>query len=112
MKKGNKEKGISLYLVVVILTVLTAVLLSLISISVSQIKVVWTIGDSIKSFYAADTGVEQGLYRARKNSDYSAFSGSVGKSSYRVTITNNQSSITIKSVGSYNGIKRAIQTNY
>lgn len=111
-KKTTKEKGVSLYLAIVILSVLTAVLLALVSISVSQIKVIWTLSDSIKAFYAADTGIEQALYQVRKEGNYNNFLGKNGDSSYQVFITSDANGVSIKSIGNYNGTKRAIETNY
>ncbi len=62
----SKERGIALYLALVILAGITAALLALIVLALSQIRIVWTIGDSVIAFYAADTGMERVLYKIYK----------------------------------------------
>ncbi len=105
------EKGVSLYITIVILSVLTASLLALVGISVSQIKIIQTVGDSVIAFYAADTGIEHCLKRIRKEGNFSDFSGNIGGASYDVSISPGPETI-IKSTGTYRNIKRAIETRY
>lgn len=104
------EKGVSLYFAILILSVLSAGLLALVTISVSQIKVIWTLGDSVNAFYGADTGVEEALYRIRQLADLSNFSGSFNGVSYQVSLNSEGLEIVIKSIGSYQKTKRAIET--
>ncbi len=108
----NMKKGISLFFAILILSILTSTLLSLISISVSQIKVIWSMGDSVVAFYAADTGIERALYRIRQESNFEDFSGTVDGVSYEVIISSNPQEITVKSVGTNKNIKRAIEVRY
>jgi hypothetical protein len=61
-KYFRSEKGISLYLTVLILTILLAISLGMSRILVGQIKMVGTMGNSVIAFYAADTGTEKVLY--------------------------------------------------
>lgn len=61
-----KQKGVSLYLAVVIMSVLSAVVLGLIALSISGIKMVSGLENSVMSFYAANTGIEHSLYNIRK----------------------------------------------
>ena len=105
------KKAVSLYLTILILSILSASLLALISISISQIKVVFSISDSLNAFYGADTGVERALYRVRKQSDISDFSGSVSNVFYDVSVDFDPGLI-IKSVGSFKNTKRAIEARY
>ena len=108
------QQGVSLYLTIVILSVLIAALLTLVTISVSQIKVIWAIGDSVAAFYAADTGVEHCLYRIRKEKNFDNFSEDLNEISYQVSITVFPSETVINSIGNYKKTKtkRAIEAVY
>ncbi len=106
------KKAVSLYLTILILSVLTSSLLALVSISVSQIKIIWSAGDSVRAFYGADSGIEQALFRIRQQSNSANFSGTAGSASYQVSITAVGEEITIKSVGLYRNAKRAVETRY
>ena len=61
-----KQKGLSLFLVIIILAIILAIVFGLSTISVSQIKITRWIGDSVVAFYAADTGIEKVLGPALK----------------------------------------------
>jgi len=106
-----ENKGASLYFVIVILAVLTTSLLSLLNFSLSQIKVIWSVGDSVNAFYAADSGIEQGLYRLRQEGNFDNFSGVLGEASYQVSITSGDGT-TVDSIGLYHNTKRGIEINY
>jgi len=101
----------SLYFAVMVLSILAATLLVLISVSVSQIKIVWALTDSVNAFYAADTGVERALYRIRIEGNFDNFSGQIGNALYNVTILSDAQTV-IRSVGQYKNTKRAIETTY
>ncbi len=58
---SNSQKGITLYLVIVILAVVLAVAIGLSTILVSQIRMITGMGNSVKALYAADTGIEKAL---------------------------------------------------
>jgi len=58
MSKNKTEKGISVYLVILLSTFILAIALGLSTILVSQIKMSHEIGESVIAFYAADTGIE------------------------------------------------------
>ncbi|PIR89876.1 hypothetical protein COS93_01440 [bacterium (Candidatus Gribaldobacteria) CG07_land_8_20_14_0_80_33_18] len=60
------NKGISLYLVIVILTVSMTVILGLVVLLIGEIQIISPLGDSIVAFYAADAGIEHSLYNLRK----------------------------------------------
>ena len=118
--KKNFQKGVSLYLTIVILSVLTAALLSLVSISVSQIKIIYSVGDSVIAFYAADTGIERVLYHIFKEGWQPSFFGECpypawqilsNDAEYKVCVSDNSTS-TIWSTGSYKKTKRKIEINF
>lgn len=113
LKKNSKERGVSLYLTIVILTILSTVLLTLVGISISQIKVIWTLGDSVVAFYAADSGIEQALYRIRREGNFDNFSdGFSNGASFNVTVTVLPEETTVKSIGSFRDTKRALEAKY
>ena len=69
-KKQNKiiinmkkiyQKGITLYLTIVILAIILSIVLGLSSIVVNQTKITSGMGNSVISFYAAETGAERVL---------------------------------------------------
>jgi len=114
-----EQKGISLYLTIVVIGVLTTALLALITISVSQIKIIWTLGDSAVAFYAADTGIERVLYAIYQegyspttlNECLPAYSDSLNGAQYQVCVSDISTS-TIWSTGSYKNTKRRIEINF
>jgi hypothetical protein len=61
-KSGEGQKGISLFLTIIILAILLAISLGVSTILFGQIKTIGEIGKSITAFYAADTGTERMLY--------------------------------------------------
>ena len=114
----KNQKGVSLYLTIVILSVLTASLLTLISLSVSQIKVIYKIGDSVVAFYAADSGAERLLYEIYKNSfnpeenkGACPFSDNIGQAFYEVCVSDSSGAI-IYSAGTYKETIGRIELNF
>ena len=102
----QNQQGVSLYLTIVVLSVLTAALLALVGISVSQIKVIHTLGHSVTAFYAADTGIEHCLYNLQKEGGTGEVSGNLDGINYSVSLGGSD---IYTSIGSYNETKRAIE---
>jgi hypothetical protein len=101
------QKGISLYLALIIMFILIAIGLGVSLIIVSQMKMMKGMGDSVVAFYAADTGIEQTLYQVRVGGGWSGdISGSIDGASYYVT---SSASDTYQSKGSFANVKRAIE---
>jgi len=120
MIKEN-QKGISVYLVVVMISVLLAIVLGLVSIIIGGVKVAESLGYSVKAFHAADTGIEKALYNIKLTSgvcDNTTSDGSFGSSyTYDVTMSTTGSDCsdvgtTITSLGQYMTIKRKIEVSY
>ena len=61
MFKSSKN-GVSLYLALMIMTVLLALALGISAILLGQMKVMRGMENSVIAFYAADTGIERTLY--------------------------------------------------
>jgi len=63
LQKGRTiEQGVSLYLAVIIMSILLAIVLGMSTILFYQLKMVGETGSSVVAFYAADTGIERALY--------------------------------------------------
>ena len=111
-----KQKGVSLYLAIVIMSILSAVALGLITLSISRIKMVSGLENSVMSFYAANTGIEHSLYNIRKEDGTGEVSDILGETSYNVSVDVNGTT-TVKSIGTYREgtyreTKRVIEVNY
>jgi len=107
------EKGVSLYFTLIILSVLTAILLALINISVSQIKITALSGNSMIAFYAANTGAERILYKIKidglptERCPTYIFSENLdNNATYKVCLP---ASTTIHSIGTYKNVQRKIE---
>ena len=110
MYKSKMEKGVSIYLVILI----------------SRIKVSHEIGYSVVALYAADTGIERILYAIRKEDPpyepstctptpcLTPYQETLGNyAHYDVYIKNVSATTTqINSIGNYQAIKRAIEISY
>ena len=108
------QKGISIYLALMIMSILSAVVLGLISMSISGIKIAKGLENSVISFYAANTGIEHSLYNIRKEGELGIVSDTLldGETDYDVSVIVDGKEVTIKSIGTYRDTKRAIEVNY
>jgi len=106
------QKGVSLYLSLIIMFILSAVALGLINISISGIKIAQGLENSVMAFYAANTGIEHSLYNIRKEGEEGTLSGTLEATSYDVIRSDDGGVTTIKSIGIYRNTKRAIEVNY
>lgn len=108
----STQKGISLYLAIMVMSILSAVSLGLISMSISGIKIAKGLENSVMSFYAANTGIEHSLYNIRKQGGTGIVSGMLEETNYDVSVSIDGGKVTIKSIGTYRDTKRAIEANY
>lgn len=72
----SKQKGVSLYLAIMIMVILLAIVLGISAILIGQARMVKGMGDSVIALYAADTGIEKVL------SDYKAYGGNLVPGTY------------------------------
>jgi len=124
----NSQKGISLYLALMTMTLLLAMAFGLSAILFGQIKITREIGNSVVSFYAADTGIEWLLYKDKECRelapdcdlaickedctgllDRTFPEKTLGEASYLVTTSNGGT--TLKSLGEYKETRRAIEVS-
>ena len=80
----NQEKGVSLIITFLIMTIMFAVVLGIITVLLVELKVVGNTGDSVSSFYAADSGVEKTFYLERASV---AIGSPIGKGFCRICTT-------------------------
>jgi hypothetical protein len=62
----HNQRGVSVIITFFIMIIILALVLTISTVLVNEIKVIENVGNSISSFYAADTGMEQTLYFDRK----------------------------------------------
>lgn len=62
----NQQKGVSLIITFFIMVIILAVVISISILLYSQLKVIRNVGNSVVSFYAADSGIEKVLFYDRK----------------------------------------------
>jgi Tfp pilus assembly protein PilX len=118
--ENNNQKGVSLYLAFMVLTIMTGIGLGLATISVNQIKGLREMGYSVMAFYAADAGIEKVLVDRQTPvlSPVDYYNDSLANgASFQITIIPAGEDCPaqfycIKSVGSYKGINRAIGIEY
>ena len=110
------EKGVSLYLAFMMMTVLLVIAFGMSAILFGQMKIIGGMGNSVIAFYAADTGIERALYENATPTQ--TFSGSIGGASYNVSVISPGSdncpsnvNYCVKSIGIYKETRRAIQVN-
>lgn len=134
MKKNIQEKGVALFLAVLIMSVILAIGLGIGGILIQQIKISGNIGDSVVAYYAADSGIEQQIYDLYKNETHNPEYNNIlsNEAYYSVSVVcsqgnenclpgipvvgeeecNSLNNFCIKSVGTFQTAKRAIEVNY
>lgn len=113
----RSQKGVSFMFAIFILAFILSIALGTSTILVRQIKIMREIGYSVVAFYAADSGMEEVLMMATPSSiGETQLNGSGAK--YQVDVkdssdpTCNASNYCIKSIGSYQNTRRAIEVTY
>ena len=116
---NNNQKGVSVYITVIMLSILLAVSLGLSSIIVGGAKISESLSFSVKALHAADTGIEKTLYNIFKNGDCATpVTGTCGTDcSYEVIITYTggscfETGTSIESLGTYKTTKRKVEASY
>jgi len=118
MINNYSQRGVSLYFALIIMSILVAVVFSISSVILVQMRVIRKMGDSVIAFYAADTGAEKILYESKfmilpTGTEYSNTLNN--GASYIATVLGTSSPdcfgrwYCIDSVGTYQGSKRAVR---
>jgi len=112
-QSASSNKGVSILLTVLIMSVILAIGLGLSIILIQQTKMMVGIGNSVVAFYAADSGIEKSLYDILKKGGTGNVSENWGLNyGYQVTVTPCGSKSCVKSIGTYQETKRAIEVEY
>jgi hypothetical protein len=108
------EKGISLIIVIMSVSVVLGIALGVSSILVTQIEMLRDVGYSVVAFYAADTGIEKVLLLSTPDD----IAGDIGDATFTVQVlaggegTCSADNYCIKSIGAYQSASRAIEIVY
>jgi len=110
----NGKKGISVLYAVFIMIILLGIGFGLSGLSVQQMKLLGDIGHSTIAFYAADSCIESVLMNQSEPSNISLVlaNGSTCQVSVSFGGSCTAPNFCIKSIGSYQEAKRAIEINY
>jgi len=116
--RSKKQKGASLYLALIMMTIMLAMAFGLSSIFIGQTKTMKQIGNSVIALCAADTGIEKVLLNRNNPVNILETALSNG-ATYQVTVVAGGtgdcpagSNYCIKSIGSYLDAKRAVEIIY
>ena len=109
--RRQSQKGVIVFLAVVMVAILLSIGLAITVILMGQLRMIRNIGNSVVAFYAADTGIEKALLNREAPTE---FNGLLEKSSnYEVTINPVcAETFCLRSVGTFRGVKRAIEVEY
>ena len=116
------QKGVSLYLAIVIVTVLLSAALGLNTIYMGQSKMIKETGNSVAAFYAANVGIESALTKRTDPRILELLNGAqetlANGASYTLSVFPKGNSgcaapmYCIKSIGRYGKTSRAIEVSY
>tara|TARA_Y100000310_G_scaffold85265_2_gene82126 strand:+ start:14227 stop:14553 length:327 start_codon:yes stop_codon:yes gene_type:complete len=103
------NQGISIYIAVITMTIILTIALGISAILISQIKTMQEMGNSVISFYAADTGIERSLF---EGGEVSGILDNGASYDVQLTLPGPQcsgQSYCLKSIGVYKETRRAIE---
>lgn len=121
------EKGIALFLTVIILGTTLGIILGISSLVMRQIMTVTGLGESVVALHAADSGIELLVYKIRKDGYLPGCSGGVvpcqikdiqldefaeENLSYQLHLQLLEPNLAIRSLGQYCQTRRAIEVNF
>jgi hypothetical protein len=114
--KINNQKGVSLLLTLLIMSALLAIALGLSQLSLGEIKLTRDIPKSAIAYYAAEAGIERAVYDEWVGDGaFSITDCSVNLSngsSYGLEVSSGEDSVTVRSIGCYKGVRRAIEVSF
>ena len=117
--KINNQKGLSLYLAVMVMVIVLAIVFGITTILLAQLEMIKGMENSVVAFYAADTGIEKALTQRANPVGFNGYSEVLDNSaSYNIIVLTGgaggctASNFCIKSAGIYKGTKRSIEVKY
>ncbi|OGD24804.1 hypothetical protein A2819_00990 [Candidatus Azambacteria bacterium RIFCSPHIGHO2_01_FULL_40_24] len=110
-KQNTGQNGIALLLTLIILSAVTLIAVLIADIVIVQLKLAKDINDSQAAIYAADSGIEWQLYQIKKGVLVALPVMSNG-ATVETIVTGTAPSFTIKSLGSYQSVKRQFEVSF
>jgi len=118
--KMNNQKGVSLYIAVILMAIVLAIVFGITTILLTQLESIKGMENSVVAFYAADTGIEKALTQRANPLGFNGYSETLDNSaSYNITVFAGGTGtclagklFCIKSAGVYKGTKRSIEVKY
>ncbi len=113
MKKNNQQ-GSSLLITLLIIAALLSIAFGVSKLGIGETKYSRDIGKTLIAYYVADSGAECQMFADRLGEPdcASACLDVESEICYEVTVSGDYTNRTIKSIGSYQDIKRAIELTY
>lgn len=121
MSKSKQEKGYALLIVLFVMGLLSVIVLGVNVLIVTKLKVTISTANSVIAYYAAESGAEKMLYNDRKMV-YDPSLGIIVTNIVEGGIFDNGATysverltddpVSVKSIGSFQNIKRALELNY
>ena len=115
----NNQKGVSLYLTIVIMSIILGIVFGISAILLIQLKTIKGIENSVIAFYAADAGIEKVLMERLDPTVLDGDAEALGNgASFEITVLASgaggctAANFCIKSVGNYRDSRRAIKVEY
>jgi Tfp pilus assembly protein PilX len=118
---NHQDKGFSIYLVMIIVSMMLSVSLNVGTIIVNSAKMSGNLGDGVRAFHVADSGVEHALYHVTRASylcdDFNANIAENTNYAYSVVVDDGPNgtcpaSSKIVSTGIYKATKRVLEVKY
>lgn len=116
--QAQGEKGATLLFAILILSSVFLISLAVGTSLLAQRRLTSSIGDSLIAFYAADSGIENRLFATKSGTpttgncaDFGLTFGN-GASCTISSVTKEAGAITIRSIGSYRGVKRGMEVSF
>ncbi len=101
---GNSQKATALLLTIIVISLIMLIVLSISLLIIVEFKLVMGIEDSVSAYYAAETGVEIGLYRLYQQSPtpslpYGPETNSIVDTKYTLNIFESGENVKVESSG-------------
>ena len=125
MKSEKFQKGVSIYIALMVMFILLGMTLGLTAILINQLRMYVEMEKSVVAFFAADTGMERFYYEIVSSGGQvqSEYTGQVGEASYTVEFycgsqlldcpvsqtTTCGDYFCVRSVGTYKDVQRSIE---
>ena len=119
MSIDKLQRGVTLYLGLIIMTIILAIALGLSAIFINQSKTIREMGNSVIAFYAADSGIEKVLMQRTDPTPLNGYSETMANgATFTISVLSSGEEgctanyFCVKSIGEYKETRRAIEITY